>query len=220
MTNVFVSGSIKIKKLDLKVIERLKNIISSNLRVIIGDADGVDSSIQEFLKSNGVRSVVVYCSGDTPRNNLGHWDIKKVSTSYKPGTRQYFTAKDKAMAADCDYGFMIWDASSTGTLSNAIELVEKNKVGLVYINKAKEFIKIKNVQDLEILINFMSATSLKKADEKIGLFKKIESINSIQHDLFYEQSVESIVQVKQPSLTNRSSRAGRATALSLPDIFT
>lgn len=205
MTNVFVSGSIKIKKLDPKVTERLKNIISSNLRVIIGDADGVDSSIQEFLKSNGVRSVVVYCSGDIPRNNIGHWDTKKVSTTCKPGTRQYFTAKDKAMAADCDYGFMIWDASSTGTLSNAIELVEKNKAGLVYINKVKEFIKIKNVQDLETLISFMSTASLKKADEKIGLLKKIESIKSIQHDLFDGQIIEDVVPVKQPSLTQRSS---------------
>lgn len=204
MTNVFVSGSIKIKKLDSKVIERLKNIISSNLKVIIGDADGVDSSIQEFLKSNEVRSVVVYCSGGIPRNNIGHWDTKKVSTTYKPGTRQYFTAKDKAMAADCDYGFMIWDASSTGTLSNAIELVEKNKAGLVYINKVKEFIKIKNVQDLETLISFMSTASLKKADEKIGLLKKIESIKSIQHDLFDEQIIEDVVPVNQPSLSRSS----------------
>ena len=191
MTNVFVSGSIKIKNIDSKVVERLKNIISSNFRVIVGDADGVDNSIQEYLKLNEVRSVVVYCSGDTPRNNLGHWDTKKVDTTYKPGTRQYFTAKDKTMAADCDYGFMIWDASSTGTLNNAIELVERNKISLVYINKAKQFLKIKNVQDLEKLIKFMSETSLKKADEKIGLFKKIESIKSTQHDLFSVQSISS-----------------------------
>ena len=196
MTNVFVSGSIKIKNLDSKVVERLQNIISSNLGVIIGDADGVDSAIQEFLKSNEVRSVVVYCSGDTPRNNIGHWDTKKVSTTYKPGTRQYFTAKDKTMAADCDYGFMIWDASSTGTLSNVIELVERNKVGLVYINKAKQFLKVKNIEELETLIKFMSAASIKNADEKIGLFKKIESIKSIQHDLFDGQSIEAIVPVK------------------------
>lgn len=192
MTSVFISGSIKIKQLDSKVIQRLKNIISSNLGVIIGDADGVDSSIQAFLKSSGMRSVVVYCSGDTPRNNLGHWDTKKVSTSYKPGTRQYFTAKDKAMAADCDYGFMVWDTNSTGTLSNVIELVDKNKVGLVYINKTKDFIKVKNVQDIETLISFMSTTSLKKADEKIGLFKKIKSIKSIQQQSLFDEQFETV----------------------------
>ena len=55
MIKVFISGSIKIKNLDSKVIERLQNIVSSNLGVIVGDADGVDSAIQDFLKSNGVR---------------------------------------------------------------------------------------------------------------------------------------------------------------------
>lgn len=202
MKNIFVSGSINIKKLDSKVIERLKNIITSNLRVIVGDASGVDSSIQEYLKSNEVRSVIVYCSGDKPRNNIGHWDTKKVETFYKPGTRQFFTVKDKAMAADCDYGFMIWDGSSTGTLSNAIELVERNKVAVVYVSKAKQFLNIKNIQDIETLIKFMSETSLKKADNKIGLFKKIESITSIQRDLFDIQPIEAIGQIKQPSLIN------------------
>jgi len=202
MKNIFVSGSINIKKLDSKVIERLKNIITSNLRVIVGDASGVDSSIQEYLKSNEVRSVIVYCSGDKPRNNIGHWDTKKVETFYKPGTRQFFTVKDKAMAADCDYGFMIWDGSSTGTLSNAIELVERNKVAVVYVSKAKQFLNIKNVQDIETLIKFMSETSLKKADHKIGLFKKIESITSIQRDLFDIKPIEAIGQIKQPSLIN------------------
>jgi len=204
MKNVFVSGSINIKKLDSKVIERLKNIISSNLRVIVGDASGVDSSIQEYLKSNEVRSVVVYCSGDKPRNNIGHWDTKKVDTSYKPGTRQFFTVKDKAMAADCDYGFMIWDGSSTGTLSNAIELVERNKIAVVYISKTKQFFNIKNVQDIEKLIKFMSETSLEKADNKIGLFKKIETIKSIQHDIFDIQPIEANTQIKQPNLTQHS----------------
>ncbi|MBT9099027.1 hypothetical protein KFZ76_15105 [Methylovulum psychrotolerans] len=203
MTRVFVSGSIKIKHLDSKVTERLKNIISSDFTIIVGDADGVDSSIQEYLRVSGVRSVVVYCSGDTPRNNLGHWDTKKIATPYRPGTRQYFTAKDKTMAEDCDYGFMIWDASSAGTLSNALELAGKRKAALVYLNKTKQFIKIKNIQDIEKLIEFISKAELKKIDEKIGLFKKIEAIKFNQNDLFGLQAMDAIdtfVALKQPYL--------------------
>jgi hypothetical protein len=187
MTKVFISGSIKIKHLDAKVIERLSNIVTSNFSVIVGDADGVDSSIQEYLKLNGANSVVVYCSGETPRNNLGNWVTKKISTAYKPGTRDYFTAKDKKMAEDCDYGFMVWDASSTGTLSNALEIVERHKVALVYINKAKQFLKVKDAQDVEKLIAFMNEKSLKKAEEKIDLRRKIESLKFSQHDLFGAQ---------------------------------
>lgn len=187
MTKIFISGSMKIKHLDSKVIERLKNIVESKYGVIIGDADGVDSSVQAYLKAQGVDSVVVYCSGEKPRNNLGHWATKNIATTSKPGTREYFTAKDKTMAEDCDYGFMVWDARSTGTFSNAIELVDRNKVALVYVNKAKQFLKVKNVQDIEALLAFMSDTALKKADEKIGLLKKVGSMKFTQHDLFESQ---------------------------------
>lgn len=187
MTKVFVSGSMKIKNLDDKVIDQLNNIIASKYSVIVGDADGVDSSIQEYLKLRGVSTVTVYCSGEKPRNNLGHWNTKSVVATSQPGTRAYFTAKDKKMAADCDYGFMVWDARSTGTLSNAIELVERKKIALVYVNKAKQFLKVKEVQDLEKLLGFMSEMSLRKADDKIGLLRKVEGLKFSQHDMFVAQ---------------------------------
>jgi len=204
MTKVFVSGSMKIKNLDDKVIDRLKNIIASKYSVIVGDADGVDSSIQEYLKQQGVGSVTVYCSGQRPRNNLGHWNTKNIVTTSQPGTRAYFTAKDKKMAADCDYGFMVWDTRSTGTLSNAIELVERKKIALVYVNKAKQFLKVKDIQDLEKLLGFMSETSLKKADEKIGLLRKIEGLKFSQRDMFVaQQDTPAYVPVPAPRRLRR-----------------
>ena len=204
MTKVFVSGSMKIKNLDDKVIDRLNNIVASKYSVIVGDADGVDSSIQEYLKQHGVSTVTVYCSGAKPRNNIGHWKIKSIFTTSQPGTRAYFTAKDKEMAADCDYGFMVWDARSTGTLSNAIELVERKKIALVYVNKAKQFLKIKDVQDLEKLLGFMSEVSLKKADDKIGLLRKIEGMKFSQDDLFVaERSAPAYARAPAPRRQRR-----------------
>lgn len=204
MTKVFVSGSMKIKNLDDKVIDRLNNIVTSKYSVIVGDADGVDSSIQEYLKQHGVSSVTVYCSGTRPRNNIGHWKIKSIVPAGQPGTRSYFTAKDKEMAADCDYGFMVWDARSTGTLSNAIELVERKKLALVYVSKVKQFLKVKDVQDLEKLLGFMSEMSLKKADEKIGLLRKVEDLKFSQHDMFAaEQDAPAYVPVPAPRRQRR-----------------
>ena len=43
------------------------------------------------------------------------------------------------MAEAADYGLMIWDAKSTGTLSNVIELLSRKKKSLVFVNKEKEF---------------------------------------------------------------------------------
>lgn len=184
MHKVFISGSMRIKNLDKKVLERINNIIDSEYQVIVGDADGVDSSIQEYLKNKNSKSVVVYCSGDRPRNNLGNWLTEKIYSTFSPGTRAFYTAKDKKMAEDCDYGLMIWDTKSTGTLSNAIELLEREKVSLVYINKAKEFLKIKEVLDLEKLITYMSESAFTKADAKLKLMDKIESFKNKQENLF------------------------------------
>lgn len=184
MDKVFISGSMGIKNLDKNVTSRIDNILNSNYEVIVGDAGGVDSSIQDYLNNRQSKSVVVYCSGEKPRNNLGHWTVMNIHSDARPNTRSFFTAKDLKMADDCDYGFMIWDTKSTGTLSNTIELLKRGKNSLVYINKAKEFLKIKNIEDFEILISYMSETTRLKADKKIGLMKIIDSLKNKQKSLF------------------------------------
>ena len=88
------------------------------------------------------------------------------------------------MAEDCDYGLMVWDTESTGTLSNALELLKRKKISLVYINKAKEFLKVKEASDLEKLVSYMSDSAFKKADKKLNLRDKIESFKSEQISLF------------------------------------
>ncbi len=184
MHKIFISGSMRIKNLDNNVLNRINNILNSDYQVIVGDADGVDSSVQEYLNNKNCKSVVVYCTGDQPRNNIGHWLVEKIHTSAKPGTRAFYTDKDIRMADDCDYGFMVWDTISTGTLSNAIELLKRNKISLVYINKAKEFLKVKEVADLENLISYMSESAKSKAEAKLGLKNKIESFKNEQSSLF------------------------------------
>lgn len=184
MHKVFISGSMRIKNLDKNVLERINNIIDSDYQVIVGDADGVDSSIQNYLKEKKSESVIVYCTGKKPRNNIGHWLTENIYSTSSPGTRAYYTAKDLKMAEDCDYGLMVWDTKSTGTLSNTIELLKHKKMSLVYINKIKEFIKIKDVSDLEKLFAYMSESSYVKADVKLKIKDKIESIKHMQESLF------------------------------------
>jgi hypothetical protein len=184
MNKVFVSGSMRIKKLDREVLARLDNTVESNLQIIVGDADGVDTSIQTYLYEKGSKSVVVYCSGDRPRNNIGHWVVERIVSMAKPGTRAFFTEKDKRMARDCDYGLMVWDTKSMGTLSNALELVKESKPALVYINKAKIFLKVKEVSDVERLISYMSDSARQKADQKIRLSNQIDAMKHVQASMF------------------------------------
>lgn len=182
MTTVFIAGSMNIKQLDPEVKKRIDNIVASKFNVVVGDAEGVDTSIQSYLVERGVGNAVVYCSGTRPRNNVGHWPVHSVATKFAAGSRAFFTAKDLEMAEAADYGLMIWDAKSTGTLSNVIELLSRNKKTVVFVNQ--EFKTIGTVADLELLAMSMSDHARRKADEKIRLNEKIEALKHEQSPLF------------------------------------
>ena len=183
-TTVFVAGSMQIKHLDPKVKERIDNIVTSNFEIVIGDADGVDSSVQSHLAKKRATKTTVYCSGSKPRNNLGSWPIHPVYTAHSEGSRAFFTAKDVVMADVADYGLMIWDAKSTGTLSNVIELLKRKKKAVVFVNKEKTFLNVSNVLQFEALLTHMSEHAKQKADEKIRLTQQIESLRHEQTLMF------------------------------------
>lgn len=178
MTTVFIAGSITIKHLNFKVQERIMNIITLGYDIVVGDADGVDTSIQQFLLDQRLDNVTVYCTGDTPRNNVGSWPVHSVTTFHKPGSRAYFTAKDLALAEAADAGLMIWDAKSAGTLSNIFELLSRKKCAWVFVNKDKVFHAVKNLDTLESLLSCMSDSARMKADTKMGLMDKLTSLRS------------------------------------------
>lgn len=183
MTTVFIAGSISISRLHEKVQERINKIVTSNLDIVVGDADGADTSIQECLHNYRADKVTVYCTGDSPRNNVAQWPVHRVYSKAKVGSRAYFTAKDLEMARNSDYGLMIWDCKSTGTLSNVIELLRDKKKTVVFVNKAKEFFTITDKAGLDHLLTFMSAHARAKAEEKIQLSSKMMSIAQGTFDL-------------------------------------
>lgn len=183
MTIVFIAGSISISRLHEKVADRINKIVSSDFNVVVGDADGADTSIQECLKRYQAEKVTVYCTGDLPRNNVAEWPVHRVVSKAKAGTRAYFTAKDLEMARDSDYGLMVWDCKSTGTLSNVIELIKERKKSVVFVNKNKDFVTVSDKNGLERLVAFMSDHACAKAEERIGLSAKIASIAHEQFSL-------------------------------------
>jgi hypothetical protein len=184
MTTVFIAGSMNIKHLHAQVKERIDNIVASGFSVVVGDADGADASIQEYLSNARSTNTRVYCSGGSPRNNVGGWPVEAVTTDYAKGSRAYFTAKDLRMAEIADFGLMVWDTKSTGTLSNVIELLNYKKKSVVFVNKEKTFKNVTNVAQLEELIKFMSPTARQKADEKIRLTDRIDLLKHQQVPLF------------------------------------
>lgn len=177
MAKIFLSGSISIRRLDRKVQERIDNIVEANHIVIVGDADGADRLMQQYLFEKGACHVVVYCSGDKPRHAIGHWPITCIQvTQAAPGSRSFFSAKDLEMANAADFGMMIWDTQSTGTLLNVMELLRRGRKSVVFVEKAKEFRTVGDVAQLESLVGLMSDPAMRKANGKIKLRDKITEL--------------------------------------------
>jgi hypothetical protein len=148
---VFVSGSRSIAHLDEPVRQRLANIIAKRLRIIIGDAPGADAAVQKHLADAGYASVRVFCAGAHCRNNAGAWKVMRVRVDPSVRGRDFYTAKDKAMAREADYGFVLWDGRSAGSLANVRELLALRKFVLVYLVPEKRFFTLRQPGDIAAL---------------------------------------------------------------------
>lgn len=149
MTKVFIGGSRGISRINKAIKKRLDQIIEKQFTVVIGDANGVDKSVQNYLSDKNYANVLVFCAGKECRNNLANWSVKRVETAVSNKSFHYYAAKDLQMANEADYGFMIWDAKSRGTLNNLINLLSNNKSVLLYSAPEKKFHKLSSLSDLQ-----------------------------------------------------------------------
>jgi len=112
--------------------------------VIVGDANGVDKAVQKYLSAARYDNVTVFCSGDRPRNNLGHWRTHNVIPPKSAKGFQFYAAKDREMAREADFGLMIWDSKSVGTVLNILRLVRGGKIAVLINVPDKSTINIKS----------------------------------------------------------------------------
>jgi hypothetical protein len=152
MTTVFLSGSRSLTRLSDRIRIRLQAMIDQEFTIILGDANGADKAMQAFLADQGYRNVTVFCAGSACRNNLGQWTTMQVDVSSHLKGRDFYAQKDKEMAARSDYGFVLWDGKSSGSISNAIELVQRNKPVVVYLAASQEFVTVKTREDIGVLL--------------------------------------------------------------------
>lgn len=155
MNTIFVGGSRRVSRLSRDVKERLNNVIASGFRVIVGDANGADRAVQKYLSELHYRNVIVFCSGDTSRNNVGQWEIHTVAAPRRQGF-DFYAAKDREMARQADFGLMIWDGESPGTMLNVLRLVLHGKKVVLYDAAAKKHATFKTPSDWSEFISRVS----------------------------------------------------------------
>jgi len=137
--NVFVAGPRALSTLDKNVEERLNNIIKQNITVLVGDANGIDKSMQQYFYRENYRNLLVYDSKGKARNNIGNWPVQTVEVADNIKGFDFYAAKDLKMAENADYGLMLWNGISKGTLNNIINLTKQNKKALIYYTPHKKF---------------------------------------------------------------------------------
>lgn len=149
--NVFIAGPRALKTLHKPVKERLSKILEKNFTIFVGDATGVDKQIQQFCFDNNYKNIKVFASNGKARNNIGEWEVENVIVPSNLKGFDFYAAKDLEMARAADYGFMIWNGKSKGTLNNMVNLVKYNKKSLVYLTTTQQFYVINNNKDIEAL---------------------------------------------------------------------
>jgi hypothetical protein len=78
----------------------------------------------------------------------------------------FYAAKDRVMAEEASYGFMIWDGKRVGTLMNVLRLIDRNKIVVVYVGPTKEFFDLKNENGMRRFIeNYASELKTRLQDQ-------------------------------------------------------
>jgi hypothetical protein len=178
MTKVFFGGSRKLSSLNRAIRQRADNIVAKGFEVLIGDANGADKAMQKYLAGKGYKNVIVFCMDGACRNNLGNWRTKIVISNRDKKDFSYFAAKDKEMSEQADYGFMLWDGGSKGTLNNIINLLQSNKYVLVYFSPSKEFFTLKSPSQLENLLRKCDPITVQRFNHSLRVTERLIGANA------------------------------------------
>src|ERR1700683_5697275 len=97
MTTGFIGGSRHLSRLSVDVCNQIDRIIEDKFPIIVGDANGIDKAVQQYLLSTLYPLVEVFCSGGEGRNNLGDWPARTLQTYRQRKDFNFYAAKDRQM---------------------------------------------------------------------------------------------------------------------------
>lgn len=141
---VFISGTSKMqdkespyyrKELPQKVTNKIDGYIKKNEKIIVGDAPGVDSMVQDYLFSKKYKNVDIYCTGKDVRKNSDserklNWKVKKIDGGkFTVGSKEWHEAKDIAMSKVATKGLAIIleNGGASATRKNIDRLIADQK---------------------------------------------------------------------------------------------
>lgn len=152
MNTVFIGGSRHISLLPEQVKHWLDGVIEKSYSILVGDANGVDKAVQKYLANEQYDDVTVYCSGESCRNNVGQWTTRYINASGNKKKFQFYAAKDREMAREAEFGFMVWDGKSPGTILNVLRLVRASKKAVLFNMQEKQTLTFNSETDWDAFL--------------------------------------------------------------------
>lgn len=126
-------------------------IIDQNIHINVGDADGIDTLVQNYCKGRNYSNITVYSIYSPPRYKVLGFNKKHIAVdtdSKKERERQ--KEKDEAMTIDSDYSLVIWDGKSKGSYQNILRAINDDKKVKIYLQYKNRFLESKEITDKEI----------------------------------------------------------------------
>jgi hypothetical protein len=80
-----------------------------NLKIVVGDAPGIDTAVQKYLAERCYQNVTVYAARKV-RSNVGSWSVVMIEGNY--------VDRDIAMSKVAGWLLAFWDGKSPGTGNN------------------------------------------------------------------------------------------------------
>ena len=150
--SVFISGSISIKILPSQVISSIETMIDKNMTILVGDAPGIDSLVQDVCNTKNYLNVIVYTITSTPRYKANsQFQEKNIFVGQEiKSQRERQTYKDKAMSEESTFSLVVWDGLSKGSYANIIRALKSNKLVKIYYQEINDYIESKKVTIDEI----------------------------------------------------------------------
>ena len=168
-STVFVAGSRQISRLPAEVKTRLDTMVEKGFQILVGDANGADKAVQRHLADRSYANVLVHCMKDHCRNNVGNWPTRQVVAPRGAKGFDYYSLKDRAMADAAEYGLMLWDGKSKGTVNNVVNLSRDHKPVVVYVAPTRQFRTIKSFDDLKDLLAQGDSDSVERIVSELHL---------------------------------------------------
>lgn len=183
---IILGGSRHLEFIPSEVGTRLQEWMEQSAGFLVGDAPGTDRAFQMFLKSKKYPAVTVFTSADEIRNNLGNWEVQKIESGLKSKSSAVHAFKDRKMSQIADFGLMIWDCKSAGTLSNVIDLLEQGKNCYIWVAPDSDLYQFDNSPSLAKWMEKYPEVR-DEASKRLSTFRKREAkriILGTQPDLF------------------------------------